>query len=64
MLSGETPDKTRLPCLTRKELVHAGARLPFFCSKEQHLHVPPILPTHIVQRMADLPQAVGLYGFH
>ena len=28
------------------------------------LHIPPILPTHIVQRMADLPQRVGLDGLH
>ena len=27
-------------------------------------HIPPILPTHIVQRMADLAQRVGLHSFH
>jgi len=29
-----------------------------------HLHVPPILAAHIVQRMADLAQRVGLHRFH
>ena len=28
------------------------------------LHIPPIFPTHIVQRVADLPQRVGFYRFH
>jgi hypothetical protein len=28
------------------------------------LHIPPILPTHLMQRMADLPFAVVLHRFH
>ena len=28
------------------------------------LHIPPVLPTHIVQRVTDLPQRVGLHRFH
>ncbi|MBT9136091.1 MAG: hypothetical protein DDT34_01164 [Firmicutes bacterium] len=28
------------------------------------LHIPPILPTHLIQRMADLTEAVGLHRFH
>ena len=28
------------------------------------LHIPPVLPTHIVQRVTNLPQRVGLHGFH
>src|SRR5690606_15270601 len=26
-------------------------------------HIPSILPTHVIQRMADLPQAMRLYRF-
>ena len=28
------------------------------------LHIPPILPTHLIQRMADLPQRMRLHRFH
>lgn len=28
------------------------------------LHVPSIFPAHLVQRVADLPQAVGLHCLH
>jgi hypothetical protein len=27
-------------------------------------HIPPILPTHVIQRMTDLPQAMRLHRFH
>lgn len=35
----------------------AGVGRPFLS------HIPPILPTHLIQRMADLPEAVGLHRF-
>lgn len=28
------------------------------------LHIPPILPTHIIKRMADLPEAMRLHRLH
>ena len=27
----------------------------------RRLHIPPILPTHVIQRMTDLPQRVVLH---
>ena len=27
-------------------------------------HIPSIFPTHVIQRMADLPQAMRLDRFH
>ena len=28
------------------------------------LHVAAVFAAHVVQRVTDLPQAVGLHGFH
>ena len=47
------------PCLEFKEV--NGFAPPV--SLRAWSHIPSILPAHLIQRMADLPKAVGFYRF-
>lgn len=44
---------------------NAGQRFPDLIDEPRHrLHIPPVLPTHVIQRMADLPKAMRLHRLH
>src|SRR6185312_1179232 len=59
-----TPFQSSMIAFRRSHSRSTATTAPSFAIPDLLLHIPPILPTHIVQRMADLPQRVGLHRFH